>query len=362
MPDERPRGAVERVWFGRGLGARSMRAVLLPASALFRAGVAARDLAFRLGLAKARRSRIPVVSVGNLSVGGTGKTPIAAWFAAELRRLGARPAIVMRGVGADETRVHALLNPEVPVIASPDRLAGIAIAAADGADVAVLDDAFQHRRAARDADVVLVSADAWSRPRHLLPAGAWREPLRALRRASMAIVTRKAADDAGVSSVLRAIGRAAPRLPVAVVRLAPDELRRLDAPEESLPLSALERREVLAIAAIGDPAAFLAQIAAAGPESVEWEVFADHHPFSQRDVARLQARGRGVDIVVCTLKDAVKLGPSWTRATAPLWYVSQRVVVESGGERVASLLAELLRCRPASHAVGASPDGISQPS
>jgi tetraacyldisaccharide 4'-kinase len=362
MPDETLRGAVERVWFGRGLGARSVRAALLPMSVLFRAGVAARNGAYRVGLAKTHRSGIPVLSVGNLSVGGTGKTPVAAWLAAALRARGARPGIVMRGVGADETRVHALLNPDVPVIAAADRIAGIAAAAAAGADIAVLDDAFQHRRAARDADVVLVSADAWSRARHLLPAGGWREPLRSLRRATLAIVTRKAASDAQVSSALAAVARAAPSLPVAVLRLEAGELRRLDAPGESLPMSALERVEVLAIAAIGDPGAFLAQIAAAGPESVEWMLFPDHHAFSERDVARLLARGRGVDIVVCTLKDAVKLGPSWTRATAPLWYVSQRVVVESGGERVESLLAEVLRCRTAPHAVGASPDAVSHPS
>src|SRR5690348_7442624 len=128
---------------------------------------------------------LPTLSVGNVTVGGTGKTPVAAWIAAELIDRGARPAIVLRGYGDDEPLVHARLNPDVPVIVAPDRLEGIARAAASGADVAVLDDAFQHRRAQRTADIVLVSAERWTRTPRLLPAGPWRESLRALRRTSM---------------------------------------------------------------------------------------------------------------------------------------------------------------------------------
>lgn len=361
MPNETGRRVAERVWFGAGVAARVTRIMLIPASWLFRAGVAAKNLAYDAGLVRARRSTIPVLSVGNLTVGGTGKTPVAAWLAGELRSRGAHPAIVMRGVGSDETRVHPLLNPGVPVIASPDRVSGIATAAERGADVAVLDDAFQHRQAARTADVVLISADAWRRPRHLLPAGAWREPLGALRRASLSVITRKAASDESVEAVRAAVRRAAPEIPVVVARLAAGELRRLDAPGERQAIGTLERRRVLAVSAIGDPDAFLAQLAAAGAESLDAAIFPDHHPFDDADVRSLRARAADADIVVCTLKDAVKLGPAWTRAGTALWYVSQRVVVESGGERLESLLAELLR-RRAPHAFGAAPDAVSQPS
>jgi predicted GTPase len=176
----------------------------------------------------------------HLTVGGTGKTPVAAWCVEQLRARGARPAIVMRGVGDDEWRVHGLLNPGTPVIVSADRSDGVFTARARGADCVVLDDAFQHRQAARVADVVLVSADGFSGRAHLLPAGPYREPLTALRRAQAVIVTVKAADASQVRDVVAAVHAAAPDVPVAVARLAPKSLRmavslRTGTPDRSAP-------------------------------------------------------------------------------------------------------------------------------
>jgi tetraacyldisaccharide 4'-kinase len=358
MPDARR--VVEHIWYDDAIVARLARVVLLPVSFLFRAAVGARALAYRTGLARPTAAPLPAVSIGNLTVGGTGKTPIAAWIAGELGRRGASPAVVLRGVGDDETAVHALLNPGVPIIADADRIAGMREAKERGADVVVLDDAFQHRRAERVADIVLIGADGWSRPRHLLPAGGWREPLGALARASLALITRKAATDDAVQRVQRAVERTARGLPIAIVRLESAELRRLDRDDDVAAMSALERRHVLAIAGIADPHAFFAQVASAGPESVDGATFADHHAFTAADVSALSRRARGVQYVVCTLKDAVKLAPLWPRAGAPLWYVSQRVVVESGGERIDALLAELLRRRHRDPR-GPSPDAASYP-
>ena len=139
------------------MGARAVRSALLPASWVFGAIVARRNA--RFDAATLRRAALPSLSVGNLTVGGTGKTPVAAWCVEQLRARGARPAIVMRGVGDDEWRVHGLLNPGTPVIVSADRSDGVFTARARGADCVVLDDAFQHRQAARVADVVLVRSD-----------------------------------------------------------------------------------------------------------------------------------------------------------------------------------------------------------
>src|SRR5687768_3928318 len=138
---------------------------------------------------------LPAVSVGNLSSGGTGKTPFAAWLAAQLGQ-SARPAIALRGYGGDEAEVHRRLNPDVPVVVNADRAAAIREAQTLGADVVVLDDAFQHRRIARVADVVLLSTEQLMRPLRLLPAGPWREPLSAARRADLIVVTRKSASSA----------------------------------------------------------------------------------------------------------------------------------------------------------------------
>jgi len=222
-------GLVDRIWFGDDAIANVSRAVLLPAERVFGGIVGARDVLYDAGWLASHPTALPALSVGNLTVGGTGKTPIAAWVAAELRQRGGRPAIILRGYGEDEPLVHRILNPDVPVMVGADRVAAIAEAAALGADIAVLDDAFQHRQAQRAADLVLVSADRWTGEVHLLPAGPWREPLTAVRRASIVIVTRKAASEAKAEEVHRRLAEVAPAIPRVSVHLAPGELIRFGA-------------------------------------------------------------------------------------------------------------------------------------
>ena len=342
----RERQAVERVWFGEGAGERAARVALLPLELAYGAVVAVRNALYDRGVATVHETAVPAVSVGNLTVGGTGKTPVAAWIAAELQSRGLRPALVLRGYGDDEPLVHTRLNPRVPVVVAADRVTGVARARADHhATVAVLDDAFQHRRARREADVVLLSADRWTGRRpHLLPAGPWREPLRALRRASLVVVTRKAATPARAEEALRAALAAAPGVPSAVVHLAPGDLQRVTPGGDatSLPLDALAGARVLAVSAVGDAAAFHAQLVAAGAVlDPPPAAYPDHHPFSSADAERLARDGERAQLVVCTLKDAVKLAPLWPRAGAPLWYVSQRVVLERGRESMDRLLARV---------------------
>jgi tetraacyldisaccharide 4'-kinase len=361
---------LERLWFAPGPAAGAARLALTPLAWLYAGAVAVRGALYDSGVFPTRVPALPAVSVGNLTVGGTGKTPVAAWLAAELAGRGAHPAIVLRGYGEDEPLVHRQLNPQVPVIVAPDRLAGIARAAAAGADLAVLDDAFQHRRAARVADVVLVSADRWTSHQRLLPAGPWREPLRSLRRASLVIITRKARTAAEAEALSAALGRVAPGVARAVVHLAPGALERVGEggeggegarEEETAPITSLTGERVLAVSAIGDPGAFVAQLAALGA-IVDAEVFPDHHRYTAADVARLVRRaadgvgekpgekesGRaasgdaGEKRVVCTLKDAVKLAPLWPRQGPSLWYVSQQIFVDSGRPAVNALVDALL--------------------
>lgn len=364
-------GFVDHVWHGAGIDARVARALLSPAAALFGAVVARRNARYDAAapLAGAARSRalVPALSVGNLTVGGTGKTPVSAWCAARLRAQGARPAIVLRGYGDDEPIVHALLNPGVPVVVSPDRTAGNVTARTRGADCVVLDDAFQHRRAPREADLVLVSADSWRGRDRLLPAGPFREPLGALRRASVAVLTVKAAGPGQVEALEAAVAAAAPEVPRAVLRLVPGELRLATAlPDPARvqgaargdrtgllvrPVSDLAGRRVGVMTGIGDPAAFEAQLRALGADIVHVARFGDHHAFSAADAARVadavavHAGDTGFAGVVCTLKDAVKLRDVWPRGAPSLWYVSQSVVIERGAEALDRALARVLAAR-----------------
>ena len=326
-----------RVWHGDDLLAGAARALLWPAEQLFAA------LGASVGARKARaagHTAVPTVSVGNLTVGGTGKTPMAAWFAARLRARGFSPAVLLRGYGEDEPLVHACLNPGVPVLVDHRRRRSGKRALAQGATALVLDDGFQHRQMPRDIDVVLVSADAWDGRARLLPAGPFREPLSALRRAHLVVVTRKAVSAARALEVADAVAIAAGRVPVAVAHLAPDHLVPWNG-DRTEKLATLRGQRIVAVCGIGAPDAFLAQVREAGAV-VEAMTFPDHHTFNALDARAIVARLADAERVVCTLKDAVKLGPIWPPDVPGLWYLSQTVIWEAGGRGVEALLDRLV--------------------
>ncbi len=343
----------ERIWWGEGATAALARAALSPAALLYRGIMAARGALIGRGWLRSIGVALPSIGVGNLTVGGTGKTPVAAWMAAQLADRGARPAIVLRGYGNDEPSVHRRLNPNISVIVSADRRAGIARAAQEGADVVVLDDAFQQRRLSGVAQVVLLSADRRDDGR-LLPAGPWREPLDSLRRATLVLVTRKAASPGEVAATIAEARRMAPAVPIAVAHLAIHDLLRLESAERR-DAGSLAGARALAIAAVGDPDAFMMQLRALGA-SVDAALFPDHHRFGTgAELSRLIARSVAADITVCTLKDAVKLSPLWPRQAPPLWYVSQRVVLEQGAAEMTAVLDAALRSRADQTQPGAAP-------
>ena len=337
------RRGVESVWRSNAAWAVLARAALAPASLAFRSLTSARNALYDAGAFQAAEAPIPVISIGNLAVGGTGKTPVAAWMANELERRGARPAIVMRGYGDDEPRVHALMNPEVPVFVNADRVAAVREASRAGRDVAILDDGFQHRRLARTEDVVLVSADRWTGSVRLLPSGPWREAPRALRRASMLIVTRKAAASSVAMSLMQQLAGLTRTRTGAVASLRLDTLHHL-VTGEVRPLSDVSATRALVIAGIGDPMALSHQLRDAGVQ-VELRSFPDHHAFSSSDIRTLAREARAFDHTLCTLKDAVKLAPHWPREGPAPWYVSLRCEIEVGGAEVSAMLDRVFLAR-----------------
>ena len=348
----------ERVWYGTSPSSRATRAVLAPSGWLYAGVSSLRNALYDAGAFRSVQPAVPALGVGNLSVGGTGKTPIAAWSARRLLASGAHPAIVLRGYGDDEPLVHRRLNPSAIVIADADRVRAVERARASGADCVILDDAFQHRRIQRSENWLLVAAEQWRPRQRCLPAGPLREPVSAMSRASLIAVTRKSASFEAAEHVAARVGERAPAIPVAIFHLAPDGLRNVH-DETSSPLSRLDGARVLAIAAIAAPEEFFTQLRRAGAR-VDEASYGDHHAFDSRDATSLAGRGAAYDMVVCTLKDAVKLAPLWPQIAPALWYVTQSAVVERGGAALDASLSNILAAR-ASVPPNAGSAGLDSP-
>ena len=334
---------LEQAWYGDSLPARLARAALWPAELAYSSAVRLRGSLYDHGWLAMHAPPLPVLAIGNVSVGGTGKTPVAAWAVARLRERGARPSVVLRGYGGDEPLVHEVLNPGVPVIVDADRVRGARTALDAGADCVVLDDAFQHRRLKRTADWVLVSAERFGRPTRLLPAGPLREPHRAIARADVVIVTRKTEPAQRAADAAERL-QAATRVVSAVVHLAPDGVvDALDGTRRGL--DELRDVRVLIVAGVGAPETFFDQLREHGLLN-PWVIsYGDHHAFTAADVQFMMRTAPRAEAVVCTLKDAVKLAPLWPRDGLPLWYVSQRAVVERGADVLDASLASILAAR-----------------
>lgn len=326
---------VRWLWTSRRLDARAARALLVPASGLWGAVMRTRAEAYRRGWCATHDLPLPSVALGNLTVGGSGKTPLAGWVAEHFVHRGRIPGILLRGVGGDEALVHREAVPQAIVVPDPDRRAGAMRALEMGAQVLVLDDAYQRLDVARDLNICLMSAETTRAVRWHLPAGPWRERWGALDRAHAMIVTRKRADAETAQRLAAALqGRVGG--PVAVARLELDELRGLVS-GRARDVSTLAGRRVVAASAIADPDAFVAQVKRTGAQ-VQVATWKDHHQFRDEDVAWLAHAARRADHVVLTAKDAVKLRDRWPASVPEPLVAMLRVVFESGEDDLRAAL------------------------
>lgn len=309
--------------------------VLAPLEAVYRAASGLYHGAYTAGRMRIERAGVPVVSVGNLVIGGAGKTPVAAWVAKRLLLLGARPAVLHGGYGEDEPELHRRWHADVPVHVGRDRSATAATAVAEGATVLVLDDGFQHRRLARDLDLVLVPAEDWTPSPRLLPRGPWREPPSALARADAIAVTRKTADADRARTVAGQVEAFAPDADVFRLALRPDGWRRPGAGRASSPPPG----RAIAVAGIARPEAFVANARQAGATVDELLRFPDHHAYTARDAERIRRRAGGRPVVT-TEKDALKL--ERLRTELDLWVLGQAVAVEAGRDALEGRLEALV--------------------
>ncbi|MBX3363427.1 MAG: tetraacyldisaccharide 4'-kinase [Phycisphaeraceae bacterium] len=295
-------------WAPRSLAALASRVYLYELSR--------RNRAFDAGKGVEHLDR-PVISIGNLSVGGTGKTPMVRWVVQRLQQAGRKPCIAMRGYRragqerSDEEAEYLRGLPGCPVVAQPDRAAGLralfATSAGASVDVVVLDDGFQHRRLSRNLDIVLLDASRSPLNDRPLPAGWLREPMANLARADAVVITHaELAPRHVLDALAQAVERVLGRSPVAVTSHAWSVLRTHD--DNELPLEWLAQRTVLAVCGIGNPTGFLhAARAAAG--NVESAVFPDHAPYPARRAARIASTARAMhaEAIVTTDKDWSKL-------------------------------------------------------
>jgi tetraacyldisaccharide 4'-kinase len=331
------RGAeLAAAWWGGRLGAGGLilDALTAPAEWAYRAVVAGRNAGYDRGLLKVHPVAAPVISVGNLGVGGAGKTPVAAWLIRELQRRGRRPALLHGGYAGDEPELHRRWAPGVPVIAGRDRVAGAAAAVAAGADVLVLDDGFQHRRIARDLDLLLVSCESWGGRLRLLPRGGWRESAASAARATLIAVTRRSAPASSAERAAADMARFAPGVPCVRVLLSPAGWRREGAPVAS------PAEPALAVAAVADPASFLDNARTAGAVLHRHLWWRDHHQYDGHDAAEIMTCA-GEGPIVTTEKDWVKLDR--LLPAGRVWVLVQEVRVEAGQQDLDQALERVLR-------------------
>lgn len=311
-----------------------------------------------------RRADLPVISVGNLTVGGTGKTTIVAWLVRRLQERGRHPAVVSRGYlgragrgpllvsGGDGPRVEARVSgdepyllarslPGVVVVAGSDRLAGCRAAREAGADVVVLDDGFQHLRLGRDLDLVLLDAHSPFGNYRLLPAGSLREPASGLSRADLVLITRSRSEES-FEVLERVVRRYHRQIPI--LRSAHRCSGFVD-PEGN----AVERpSRVVAFCGIGNPENFLTDLEAQGVQVAAFRPFRDHHPFTAEDWEALVELASAHDATLLTTeKDLVRLTPD-LRETARADVAAMRIeaVVHDAGillERVDEVLRRYRR-------------------
>ena len=334
------RGDAHRVvrwlWTSDRLDARLVRLALLPVAAGYGAVMRARAAAYANGWLTSHPLPLPSIAVGNLTVGGSGKTPIAIWVARHVAGQGMVPGVLLRGyAGGDEARVHERAVPTGVVVVDPDRRAGAERALARGAQILILDDAFQRLDVRRDLNICVVSAETTRAVPWSLPAGPWREGLAALGRADAVVVTRKRAPAAAAAALAAELAAGFPG-PVAVAHLGLSGLEGLVSGIRH-PAGLLRGKRVVAAAAIGDPDSFVGQLKAAGA-AVQVATWRDHHQYGPEDLAWLAKASRKSDHVVITEKDAVKLRDRWPAGVPEPLVAQLDLAWEQDGERFVGAL------------------------
>jgi tetraacyldisaccharide 4'-kinase len=302
-------------------------------------GVRLRNLAFDRGWKARVKVDVPVVSVGNLTLGGTGKTPCVEFLAHGFRKRDMRAAILSRGYGSEHGRNDEALVleencPDVPHLQGGDRaaLAQVAIEELES-EVLILDDGFQHRRLKRDLDVVLVDATCPWGLGYLFPRGLLREPKTSLRRANVSIITRcNAVAVETIAAIRREIETVAPGLPIVESDHRPAAW--LNSAGEIRPVDDFHGKTVAAFCGLGNPDAFRRTLTDLGCTIAAWRTFPDHHAYTREDIEDLRNWARTLPenaILATTQKDLVKIRLD-RLGDRELWALKIELAIRGGSE------------------------------
>ncbi|MFH1552778.1 MAG: tetraacyldisaccharide 4'-kinase [Candidatus Omnitrophota bacterium] len=266
------------------------------------------DWSYRSGLRRQHKIGVPVVSIGNITLGGTGKTPFAVFLADHFLNAGKKPAVLIRGYGADESRMLRDELPDVPVFTGQDRVRSARLAVESGSDVLILDDAFQHRRIARDLNILMLDSVSLFGNGFLFPRGLLREPVSSIKRADIFVLTKT--DRIGPQrreSIVRELGRLAPGKPVVQTRHRP--LFLTDVTGAAYPAESLSGKKVCLASGIVDPGYFAFLMERAGAVIAARCDYTDHHRYRQLDIDTISAEcaRKNAEAVIFTKKDYVKI-------------------------------------------------------
>jgi tetraacyldisaccharide 4'-kinase len=319
----------------------------------YTAVVRVRNWRYDTGRAAIQRARVPVVSVGNLTLGGTGKTPMVEWLARWYAAQGTRVAIVSRGYGSqageanDESLELAQKLPGLPHVLDADRVRGANCAIVEqAAQLVILDDGFQHRRLHRDVNIALIDALEPDGFGHVFPRGTLREPLTGWGRADAIVLAR--ADLVNKLRREQIHAQIAHHAPTAVwIEACYRPKGLLDRAGHEYPLGDLRDARVAAFCGIGNPDGFWRSLEGGGVKLADRRAFPDHFAYSPADAAKLAswARETGATALLCTCKDLVKIGPLWS-SELPLYALASQLELLDGADAFEALLRSCVANQP----------------
>jgi len=314
------------------------------AGAAYSAAIRVRNSLYDKQILKTHSAGAAVISVGNITTGGTGKTPLVIWLVRYLAKQ-YRPAVLTRGYKSnqgisDEASLLARACSKIPVIVNPDRVTGAKEGIIQGANVLVMDDGFQHRRLARDLDIIAIDATCPFGYGRLLPAGLLREPLSSLKRADAVIITR--ADQVNrdrLDEIAQTLNAIKPSLVIATAVHKP--LFLVDNHGAELQLTHVKNKKVFAFCGIGNPDAFLSTLKSLGATVAGSSVYDDHYHYSKADIEQLAAstKATNADLALTTEKDFSKIDPAWFKnLPVDFAYLAVEIELRSGAEQITGLI------------------------